>query len=156
MHERVFVCHLALLITAGCFPSRGHQLRSWQYTNGGEEARGGDMCVCACWECCVNACLCVSMHRSCEWALIFQASCFWAFPRVASVWKCTCCSTVCFLSCVWRAHKQEALIPSGVSAGVVFHKVVILPDKGVSNIRQSPYPWANQDLTNPSPGSPTL
>lgn len=43
-----------------------------------------------------------------------------------------------------------------MSAGAVFHKVVILPHKGASNIRQSPYPWANQDLTHPSLGSPTL
>lgn len=41
------------------------------------------------------------------------------------------------------AASQEALIPPGVSAGAVFHKVVISPHKGVSNITD-PYPGANQ------------
>lgn len=62
---------------------------------------------------------------------------------------------VCFLSRLWQAHKQEALIPSGVSAGAAFHKVVISAHKGVSNIRESPHLLANQDLTDPSTCSPT-
>lgn len=50
------------------------------------------------------------------------------------------CVWMSAFSPVWRAHKQEAMIPSGVSAGAGFHKVVIWTHKGVSNIRQSPCP----------------
>lgn len=65
--------------------------------------------------------------------------------------------------CVKQCHKQpstcsrqEAMIPSGVSAGAGFHKVVIWTHKGVSNIGQSPCPRANQDPTGLPPGFPTL
>lgn len=66
---------------------------------------------------------------------------------------CVCMSA---FSPVWRAHKQEAMIPSGVSAGAGFHKVVIWTHKGVPDIRQSPCPRANQDLASRPPGFPTV
>lgn len=65
------------------------------YTNGREEALGGDISECS-WECRVNACTglvsfsVIVLLRVCE-------SC-------KCVWKC-CCLKV--FSCVWRTHKQD-------------------------------------------------
>lgn len=43
--ERVFVCHLASLINAGCFPSGGHQLWSSHAQVEEKGALGGDVCI---------------------------------------------------------------------------------------------------------------
>lgn len=94
MHERVLVCHLASLISAGCFPSGGHQL--WSSHTKVEEKGPWEVTAM-----CGQACLHVSTPRTCERCVCSPS----ALPRGSSV--CACCLVVCFLSCVWRAHKQD-------------------------------------------------
>lgn len=107
MHERVFVCHLALWINACCFPSGVHRL--WSSHTQGRERGPEDVTV---------AGLCVLVGVS-VYIFLFtrrHTQIFWVgrSPSVHACvfsvrFRCVCCVFDCLFSllCVWRAHKQD-------------------------------------------------
>lgn len=131
------------------FQSWDHYLKSWQTLGGLRNTKWSLMPHNS--QCFHTLDILLMQNTSCMWGVTSEFSPLSGLDTFESA----CLVFVRFLFCPWQAHKQEALIPSGVSAGAVFHKVVISPHKGVSNIGEGPHFWANQDLTNSSTCSPT-